>query len=121
MVEKNNRFHLDFKSSDNTYVEIDAKLTDRLTEASIFKTLGNASAFFEKGSTGYSPNGKNFDGLKLETYKWEVKPLEVEYIKSSFFEDKQIFPEGTVIFDNAILMENIEHEWKSLSTINACY
>ncbi len=121
MVEKNNHFHLDFKSSDNTYVEIDATLTGQLNETSIFKTLDNASAFFQKGSTGYSPNGKNFDGLKLETYKWEVKPLKVEHVKSSFFEDKERFPEGTVKFDNAILMENIEHEWKSLSTINACY
>lgn len=118
--EQNNHFHLDFTSSDNTTIEIDAKLTDKLNENSIFKTLDNVSAFFEKGSIGYSPNGKDFDGLQLKTYKWEVKPLEVEKVKSSFFEDKTIFPEGTITFDNAILMENIEHEWKSLKTINHC-
>lgn len=118
--EQNNHFHIDFVSSDNTTIEIDAKLNDKLNEKSIFKTIENVSAFFENGSVGYSPNGQNFDGLKLETYKWEVKPLEVENVKSSFFENKDIFPTGSIQFDNAILMENIEHEWKSLKTINQC-
>lgn len=118
VIEQNNHFHLDFTSSDNTTIEVDAKLTDKLNENSIFKTIDNVSQFFEKGSVGYSPNGKDFDGLKLETYKWEMKPLEVEKVKSSFFEDKNIFPDGTIQFDNAVLMENIEHEWKSLKTIN---
>ncbi|MCD1118600.1 DUF2071 domain-containing protein [Chryseobacterium turcicum] len=118
VLEQNNHFHLDFTSSDNTTIEIDAKLSDKLNENSIFQTLDNVSEFFEKGSIGYSPNGKDFDGLQLETYKWEVKPLEVENVKSSFFEDKDIFPEGSIKFDNAILMENIEHEWKSLKSIN---
>lgn len=118
--EQNNHFHIDFLSSDNTTIEIDAKLNHKLNDNSIFETIENVSAFFEKGSVGYSPNGKNFDGLKLETYKWEVKPLEVENVKSSFFENKDIFPTGSIQFDNAILMENIEHEWKSLKTINHC-
>ena len=74
--------------------------------------------FLKRFLIGYSPNANNFDGLKLETYKWEVKPLEVINIKSSFFENKNIFPEGTIQFDNALLMENIEHEWKSLPTIS---
>lgn len=117
VLEKDNHFHLDFTSSDNTTVEVDAKLTDKLNESSIFKTLDNVSAFLETGAIGYSPNGKGFDGMKLATYKWEIKPLEVENVRSSFFEDKSVFPEGTIKFDNAVLMENIEHEWKSLKSI----
>jgi hypothetical protein len=121
VVEQNNHYHLDFTSSDDTTINIDAELTQKYDENSIFGTLENVSCFFEKGSTGYSPNGKNFDGLKLDTFKWEVKPLKVENVKSSFFENKNIFPEGTIKFDNALLMENIEHEWKSLKTINQCF
>ncbi|AHF14700.1 DUF2071 domain-containing protein [Niabella soli] len=117
VIENNNDYHIDFTSTDNTTIEIDASLTDKFNEDSIFKTLENASRFFENGSVGYSPNGKHFDGLKLETHKWEVKPLKVKNVKSSFFEDKNIFPEGTIQFDNALLMENIGHEWKSLDTI----
>lgn len=118
--EQNNHFHIDFVSSDHTIIEIDAKLNHKLNDNSIFETIENVSAFFENGSVGYSPNGKNFDGLKLETYNWEVKPLEVANVKSSFFENKDIFPTGSIQFNNALLMENIEHEWKSLKTINQC-
>lgn len=117
--EKNNKYHLDFKSSDDTTIEIDAKLSTTFDSNSIFKSLDKVSDFFEKGSVGYSPNGNNFDGLKLDAYKWEVKPLNVTTVRSSFFENKTVFPEGSIKFDNAILMENIEHEWRSLKTIKS--
>ena len=121
VLEKNSKYHLDFTSSDNTTIEIDAKISDKFDKNSIFKTIENVSNFFESGSIGYSPNGKKFEGLKLETYNWKVKPLKVENVKSSFFEDETHFPKGSIKFDNAILMENIEHEWKSLKSIeNHC-
>lgn len=112
--EENGHYHIDFKSSDDTEILIDARETDIFSDKSIFKTLRNASAFFEKGDLGYSPNKDKFDGLKLKTYKWETRPLDVLKVKSSFFEDESIFPKGTVVFDNALLMTNIEHEWKSV-------
>lgn len=118
--ETADKFHLDFTSSDNTTIYIDAERTERLNEGSIFETIDNLSDFFESGSVGYSPNGKDFDGLKLETYTWEIKPLKVSKVRSSFFEDTRLFPAGTIEFDNAVLMENIEHEWKSLKTIAQC-
>lgn len=117
VVEQNNTYHLDFTSSDNTTIEIDAEVTDVFDEKSIFKTIENVSDFFERGSIGYSPNKNNFEGLKLATYQWKVKPLKVTHVKSSFFDDTSIFPEGSIQFDNALLMENIEHEWQSLKSI----
>ena len=121
VLEENNNYHLDFTSSDNTIIEIDATLSENFDEDSIFRTLDNVSKFFEKGSLGFSPNGKNLEGLKLETYEWKVKPLKVRNVKSSFFEDENIFPKGSIKFDNAILMENIEHEWKSVKSLkNHC-
>ncbi|UIR54879.1 DUF2071 domain-containing protein [Sphingobacterium sp. SRCM116780] len=120
VAEKDGCYHLDFKSSDNTSILVDAKITDKLNKNSIFENLDNVSSFFKKGAIGYSPNGRDFDGLKLETYQWQIKPLHVEQIKSSFFENRDLFPEGTIQFDNAILMENIEHEWKSLESIAYC-
>ncbi|UQB69539.1 DUF2071 domain-containing protein [Epilithonimonas zeae] len=115
--EENHNYHLDFKCSDNTTIEIDAKLVSEFSSNSIFKSIDNVSDFFEKGSVGYSPNGNCFEGLKLETYHWEIKPLEVSNVKSSFFDNQDVFPEGSIQFDNAVLMENIEHEWKSLRSI----
>ncbi|MGN7786676.1 hypothetical protein ACTJIJ_19230 [Niabella sp. 22666] len=39
--------------------------------------------------------------------------MDVLNVKSSFFENKDIFPEGSVAFDNALLMTQVEHEWKT--------
>ncbi|WP_226064664.1 DUF2071 domain-containing protein [Kaistella polysaccharea] len=111
--EANGNYHIDFKSSDDTVTSIDATETNFFNENSIFKTLENASDFFENCDLGYSPNKDKFDGLRLKAYKWEVQPLEVSNVKSSFFENEEIFPKGSVTFDNALLMSNIEHEWKS--------
>jgi len=86
---------------------------------SVFKNLDCVSDFFESGSIGYSPNKRHFDGLELKAYTWKTTLLEVEHVQSSFFEDKSIFPEGSVKFDNALLMKGIEHEWIGLKEIKA--
>ncbi len=53
--------------------------------------------------------------MKLKAYQWEVRPLEVKNIKSSYFENEEIFPKGSIKFDHALLMTNIEHEWTNKS------
>jgi hypothetical protein len=113
--EADGNYHIDFISSDNTKISIDARETSTFDNNSIFETLENVSDFFEKGGTGYSPNGKKYDGLKLEVYNWEVRPLNVSDVKSSFFENEILFPKGSIKFDNALLMTKIEHEWHSLA------
>ncbi|CAM4150900.1 MULTISPECIES: DUF2071 domain-containing protein [Flavobacterium] len=111
--ENNGNYHIAFKSSDDTEISIDASETKLFSSKSIFETLDNASDFFENGDLGYSPNKEKFDGLRLKAYKWEVSPLEVSNVSSSFFENEEIFPKGSVTFDNALLMRDIEHEWES--------
>jgi len=112
--EDEGKYHIDFTSSDNTSISIDAKESNTFKPDSIFNTLENASSFFEKGEMGYSPNGDKYEGLKLRTYTWKVTPLKVSAVQSSFFEDETIFPKGSVHFDNALLMKKIEHEWHSM-------
>lgn len=112
--EGDGSYHIDFTSSDNTSTSIDAKETNTFTPGSIFETLGNVSDFFEKGAVGYSPNKDKFEGLQLQTYKWQVQPLEVQHLHSSFYENEAVFPKGTIQFDNALLMTKVEHEWKSM-------
>jgi hypothetical protein len=113
VTEKDDNYHIDFTSSDKTSISIDAFEAKIFDKASIFETLENVSDFFEKGAVGYSPNNKKFDGLRLKAYKWEVRPLTVENVKSSFFEDENLFPKGSVKFDNALIMTKVEHEWQS--------
>jgi len=109
--EKNGNYEVSFKSDDETYLAIKAKETNKWNDESVFDDLKCVSNFFENGSIGYSPDKNDFDGLELKTKNWEISLLEVESVKSSFFENENIFPNGTVRFDNALLMKGIEHEW----------
>ena len=100
-----------------TSLSIKAKETNSWNTESVFENLECVSEFFENGSIGYSPDKNNFDGLELKAYKWKISLLEVENVKSSFFENESIFPKGSVKFDNALLMKDIEHEWIGLKKI----
>jgi len=119
--EGSGNYHIDFISSDGTETLIDAIETTTFSNQSIFENLDNASAFFRSGSLGYSPNKAKFEGLRLNTFKWEVRPLKVLNVKSSFFENETIFPKGSVAFDNALLMTNIEHEWNAETQLSSIF
>lgn len=114
VIEGDGKYHVDFTSSDNTSISIDAKEAVHFNLHSIFETLENVSDFFEKGAIGYSPNKDKYEGLKLQAYTWQVRPLDVTNVHSSFYEDERVFPKGSVEFDNALLMTKVEHEWKSM-------
>ena len=111
--EEGDNYHVAFSSSDGTTISVDASVTDLLNEGSIFKNVAEASDFFKGGALGYSPNANKYEGLLLNAYSWEMRPLKVSFVKSSYFEDQSLFPEGSVKFDNALLMTNIEHEWSA--------
>src|SRR5438105_15949149 len=40
---------------------------------------------------------------------WQVQPLAVEEVYSSYFADARRFPPGSVVFDSALLMRDIPH------------
>jgi len=103
------------KDHDRPLVDFQAVETDQFPADSVFKNLAESSAFFEQGCIGYSscPGSNKMDGLLLKTEQWEVSPLDVTSVKSAFFDDRSIFPEGSITFDHALLMRDIPHEWHS--------
>ena len=112
--ESNGRYHVTMKSNDgHATVEVRARIAETFPSASMFRSLDDASATFCKSSTGLSPSrtGGKLKSIRLQTRTWQVKPLEVEHLYSSYFEDRTVFPEGSIQFDNGLLMEGIEHEW----------
>ncbi len=113
--ESGDHYSVAFESSDGTTISIDGDRTEVLNPDSIFESLAEASRFFEDGAIGYSPNGDKFDGMQLKTFNWRVEPLKVTKVHSSFFENAGIFPEGSVRFDNALLMTRMKHEWHSVA------
>ncbi|WP_233216533.1 hypothetical protein [Blastopirellula marina] len=112
--EREEHFSLDLDSDDRTtHVAVQGSIAAELPTNSIFSSLQEASDFFEAGSLGYSDSAKSneYDGLELRTFDWKVQPLEIERVESSFFEDRKLFPLGTIEFDSALLMQGIKHEW----------
>ena len=104
-----------------TRVAVDGHLSAALPRDSVFESLAAASTFFEEGALGYSVGRRPgvYDGLELTTTKWEVSPLAIDRVASTFFDDRAMFPSGSVAFDCALLMRNVAHEWHARGTITA--
>ncbi|TYB77351.1 hypothetical protein ES676_03405 [Bizionia saleffrena] len=115
--EKGGNYDIRFISEDQTSISIQATETHKWNNESVFENLKCASDFFEYASIGYAPDKNDFDGLELKTKNWKVSLLVVENVESSFFEDENIFPKGSVKFDNGLLMKDIKHEWIRLKKI----
>jgi Uncharacterized conserved protein (COG2071) len=121
--EKEDRYSVMLRSEDGrVHLEVVGRIVGELPEQSVFKSLEEASAFFEGGSLGYSatPDPGRFDGLELRSLGWRVEPLSVERVYSSFFSNEEIFPKGSVRFDCALLMRGIEHEWHAREPLFQC-
>jgi hypothetical protein len=93
--------------------QLGAHESDVLPESSCFKSLAESSSFFEGGTVGYSVTRDccRLDGIRLQTDGWQVRPLAVEHVESSFFADESAFPAGSVTFDHALIMRDLTHRW----------
>jgi uncharacterized protein YqjF (DUF2071 family) len=117
VTNSSGRIDFDMKSRDGSVaIQLQGHLAKSLPPTSRFTTLAEASNFFEPGSLGYSVTRHQgrLDGIRLKTKTWQVEALEVEHVHSSFFADETKFPKGSVSFDCALLMRDIEHEWHTV-------
>ncbi len=94
-------------------VQLRARESDSLPASSCFESLAESSAYFESGSVGYSVTRDccRLDGIRLSTEGWQVRPLSVEHVESSFFADESAFPAASVTFDHALIMRDLNHQW----------
>lgn len=118
--EDEGNFEFSMQARDrSTNVSFKGNRADKLPDHSCFSNLQEASDFFENGSIGYSDAHEQgyFDGLKLATESWSISPLNITEVSTSFLNDEDFFPAGSVTFDHALLMENIEHEWHALEPV----
>jgi hypothetical protein len=116
--------HIDFsmQSHDGSVaVRVVGDDANTLAASSCFSSLVEASAFFEGGSLGYSVtrDGDRLDGLLLRTVDWRIRTLSVTEVHSSFFADRQRFPDGSIEFDHALVMRDILHEWHKAEDLYA--
>lgn len=119
--DSNKQLSLALRSRDGaTRVVVAGSPTSNLPASSVFGSLELASRFFELGSRGYSPaRHGTLEGIELRTQQWSVVPFDVTEVHSSFFEARDLFPRGSVEFDNALLMRDVAHEWHALEPLGA--
>jgi hypothetical protein len=100
-------------------VQVDVSATERFQGSELFADLHDASAFFQRGSSGYSPgrDRERLDGMELDTDSWRVEPVEVHAVRSTFFDDEYRFPRGKATFDCALLMREVPVTWNPLQPI----
>ena len=102
-------------------VSVVVRVTDELPDSRLFIDTAAASAFFERGSIGFSDTrqASRFDGLELHTAAWKVEPGAVVSAESSFFADQALFPAGSVELDCALVMRQIPVRWRALAPLRA--
>lgn len=112
--ETANDFQVSLASRDGaTGVSVDVGLAEQLRESVLFADLAEASEFFRRGSVGFSTtrDGGRLDGVELATGSWRVEPLEIRDVQSTFFDDRDRFPEGSATLDCALLMRDVPVTW----------
>lgn len=114
--ERDGRYDVTVRSEGETHVHVAGEPTEALPAGSVFDTVSDASSFFEEESLGYSPTGDGFEGVELHTFEWDVTPLAVESAAARYFES---FSEAAVTFDHALLMRDIDHEWREGESVCA--
>jgi len=89
-------------------------LSADLPAGSVFADVASASRFFRSAPVGYAttPTEGRFDGVELETAGWGLRPLHLDEVSSSFFDDPERFPPGTAVADSAFLMGGLATTWR---------
>lgn len=115
VAERDGRYRDGLESLDGSVrVALTAQISDELPTGSVFGSLEEASHFFRSAPLGYSATvrGDWVEALELVCGRWSLEPLEVERVESSFFENDDVFPSGSVAFDSAFLMRDIPASWR---------
>ena len=117
VTDKAGRISMSIQARDRGMaMQLRAHETNALPSSSCFASVAEASAFFEGGSIGYSVTRDccRLDGIRLQIDGWQVRPLAVERVESSFFADQSAFPSGSIAFDHALIMRDLTHQWQEI-------
>ena len=115
--EDNDRISMEVKSDDSeTDVSFSAANSLNLQSTSAFKSLREASEFFQQGECGFSCslNQRSVEGMQLKISRWSVEPMIVQLKKAAFYFGSSRFPNGSVEFDCGLIMRAVPHEWHQI-------
>lgn len=122
VLETRQDLHVAYASRDgSTRVSVDVHTTGHFQGSELFSDLDKASEFFRHDSVGFSAtrDGERLEGLELGTGSWRVEPVDVRAVRTSFFDDRDRFPEGAATLDCVLLMRDIPATWSPLQSTSA--
>jgi hypothetical protein len=122
VAERADRLRVAYVTTDqSTAVDVEVRVADQLSDSALFTDVAQASEFFRLGSVGYS-NGRaadEFEGLELTASKWRIDPCVVDRAASSFYDDRSVFPNGSIELDSALVMRKVAVRWTGLAPLSA--
>lgn len=116
--ETEDELRVGFESRDGSaYVSVRARPVPELVGSELFADRAVASEFFRTGAVGWSAtrDGLSLDGIELGTDAWRIEAAEISEVRSSFFDDRDRFPPGSVAVDSALVMRDLPVRWKALA------
>ncbi|MGO8863294.1 MAG: DUF2071 domain-containing protein [Acidimicrobiales bacterium] len=87
----------------------------------LFGALEDAVAFFRRGSLGYSPSAMTdrLMGVRLQSQRWDARPVTVEHMASTMFDNTSLFPKGSCTLDFGLVMRNLAARWLNEGPLNS--
>ncbi len=122
VAEGGGSFRVEVASHDGAMrVGLAAHAAGKMPAGSVFGDISSASAFFGCAPYGYSerPDGRSLDAVRLDCDGWNLQPLTVDDLWSSYFEDADRVPRGSAVFDSAFLMQDLDTTWSPLPRLPA--
>lgn len=87
----------------------------------LFGSFEQAIDFFRRGSLGYSPSGSFscLAGVRLHSQSWVARPVTIDDMKSSVFDDPRAFPKGSCTLDCGLVMRDLPASWITQGALEA--
>jgi Uncharacterized conserved protein (COG2071) len=91
---------------------VQAVAADRF-KSEVFASFDAVTRFFRRAALGFSPamKGGCLEGVRLESRSWAARPMKIEHMKSSLFDDAALFPVGTCTLDSALVKRELPVRW----------
>lgn len=105
--------HISVSSRDGTLALTASARESAALGGELFSCLDDAIAFFRQGSLGYSQSVRlgGLIGVRLECPRWDARPVDVDFVASSMFDDPQAFPAGSCTVDFGLAMRDLPARW----------
>ena len=104
---------------DGAHVALAVTVVDAWQPTELFPTFDDIVRFFERGDCGFSCSlrGDRLEGMRLRSLTWQMIPLAVQDVESTFYDATDRFPAGSIGLDGAVLMRGVPHEWHGLNDV----